>query len=673
MSDSKTTTESLFDEFPPTSTKEWEEVISKDLNGADYKEKLRWDTGEGISPLPFYRRENLSSINRESVIHKQYSDKTHNSWEIRAPIFAHSIEEANKKALQALNRGADGVQFFIHVQRPEGALGGDLRGIPLQNQKDFTDLCTDLSLENTAIHFDAGLASPAVLAMLRNEVNNRTINANNVQATFTYDPFSYILKKGQYPKDKEQIYRHLHQLTDFTTNHFPGVQPLCIDARFYHNTGGTIAQELGYALSAASEYLSILSEKGDNIDDVADMLHFNFSVGSNYFLEIAKLRAARLLWKNLLDAYGGDTNQQVYLHSETSQWNKTLYDPYTNMLRTSTEGMAAAIAGCDAMTVLPFDQHFRQPDEFSQRIARNQQLILSEEAHLDKVADPSAGSYYIEKLTDAIGKEAWKLFQDVEAEGGLFKAIENGTVQSAIHDAQNMRDQQVASRGRTFVGTNQYSNADEEMKDKVENTQHSVSLDTSDTDFDPNTEKLLDDLTTAFADGAQLGDVVPALFNFGRHQITTIAPYRGSLAFEVLRVATEEHSFTPQVLTLPMGDNKWRKARSTFSANFFGCAGYNIEEPIGFENVDAALSEIKEQQPDIVVLCSSDKEYNELVPNICEAIDKLHNRPILVLAGYPKEQVNDFKEAGIDEFIHAKCNVLETLKRFQEKLNITVN
>ncbi|NGP88689.1 methylmalonyl-CoA mutase family protein [Fodinibius halophilus] len=673
MSDSDTTIKSLFEEFPPTPTDEWEDVITKDLNGADYKDKLRWDTGEGISPLPFYRREDMSAVEREEAIQKHFADGNPNAWEIRVPVFAESAESANKDAHHALNRGADALQFYMRVQRTEGALGGDLRGLPLQNQHDFSTLCSDISLENTALHFDTGLASAAVLGMLNNEIQKQGSSRTDIRGTFSYDPFVYILEKGQYPKDKEQLEEEIYELRSFTTKSLPSVRPLCIDARFYHNTGATIVQQLAYALATASEYLSLLTERGLSVTDITAALHFNFSVGSRYFLEIAKLRAMRLLWKNLLNAYGDRSKAEAYLHSETSQWNKTLYDPYTNMLRTSTEGMAAAIAGADAMSILPFDQHFRQPNHFSQRIARNQQLILSEESHLNKVTDPSAGSYYIEKLTDSIGRKAWTLFQEIENEGGLFQSIENGTVQSAIHETQQRRDQEIACRGRTFVGTNQYSNADEEMADKKGSPRRSVSLDTSDSEIDLDNDNLLDSLSTAFKEGAKLGDIAPDLFDFGRHKIRTVAPYRGAVAFEKLRLATENHSFTPQVLTLPLGHKKWRKGRSTFSANFFGCAGYNIEEPIGFEDVEAAQKAVKEQQPDIAVLCSSDKEYNDLVPAICEAFSKLEKRPILVLAGYPKDKIEDFKEAGIDDFIHAKCNVLETLKRFQNKLDIIEN
>ena len=672
MSNSDSTKQSLFEEFPPVSTEEWEEVITQDLKGADYKEKLRWKTGEGVEPLPFYRHEDMDEIDRPAPIPKAHTNVEANSWEIRQAIYENDISQANKAAQDVLDRGADALQFQLTLRRTEGMLDGDIQGLPIQKQSDFSSLLNNISIEDIPLHFDAGLASPALLAMLWNEVQTPTLNPQNVRATFSYDPFIYLLQHGHYPKNRRDIESDICETVQFTAENLPMVRPLGVDGRFYHNSGATIVQELGFAIASASEYLAILTDNDVSIDDAVKSLSFSFSIGSNYFLEIAKFRAARLLWKNLIEAYGIDPKENAaYLHGETSRWNKTLYDPYTNMLRTSTEGMAGAIAGCDSLTVLPFDEHFRQPNEFSQRIARNQQLILQEESYFNKVEDPAAGSYYIEKLTEKIAKKAWKVFQDVEAEGGLFKAIENGTVQSAIQASQKQRNQAIAKRGRTFVGTNQYTNTDETMSDDIEKTKQTVALRKSeDIDIESDAENIIAYLSDAFSQGATIANVIEKLFDFGRQKYRIVAPYRGPQAFEELRLATERHQATPKVLNLPLGNKKWRKARATFSANFFGCAGYHIEDPIGFGDADEAINAIKEQHPDIAVICSSDKEYKEFVPTIADAVSDLDDPPILVLAGYPKEDIETYKDAGVDEFIFAKCNVLETLKRFQQKLNV---
>lgn len=671
------TKEPLFKEFQPVSLEEWEKVIEHDLHGANYKKKLIWHTGEGVDLLPFYRRESLKDLDRETSIPKTYANGNANSWEVREPVFEGAIDTANQTIREALNRGADGLQLYLRVHRTEGMLGGDLQGIPIQSQKAFSKLFQNISIENIPLHFDAGLASPALLAMLWNETQRQNLNPKKVRSTFSYDPFVFLLAKGHYPKKKDPVKHDIRQLVSFAFNQLPAVRPLCIDARRYHNSGATIVQELAYAMASASEYLSILTEAGFKADEAAGHLHFSFSVGSSYFLEIAKLRAVRILWKNLIEAYGGTTDsRRPHLHGETSNWNKTLYDPYSNMLRTSTETMSAAIGGCDSITVHPFDDHYRNPEDFSKRIARNQQLILSEEAYLDRVSDPSAGSYYIEKITDALGRNAWNLFREIEAEGGLFKAIENGTVQSAIQESQQRRNEEIATRNRIFVGTNQYSNPEETPPgNTTKDSKPTVSLKASEGAFEhkKNEESLIEFLARALNGDAQLGNLVDHLFNYQKQEYRTVQPYRGAMAFEALRQATEEYGTVPSVLTLPLGNRKMRKARAAFAANFFGCAGYHIDEPVGFESLEEATAAINEKKPDIIVLCSSDEEYQELVPGLGRKLEHLENKPITVLAGNPKGHSDTYREAGVDAFIYAGSNVLEMLRGFQKQLGIIQN
>src|SRR5699024_2438731 len=424
-------------------------------------------------------------------------------------------------------------------------------------------------------------------------------------------------------------------------------------------------------LAAASEYLAALTEHNIPITEAVDLLNFNFSVGSAYFPEIAKLRAARLLWRNLIEAYGANPDEhKAYLHAETSSWNKTIYDPYTNMLRSTTEGMAAAIAGADAITVRPFDQHFRQPDDFSMRIAKNQQLILEEEAFMDKVADPAAGSYYIEQLTDQIGAQAWMVFQEVEKEGGLFRAAEEGFVQTAIQESQKERDRAITHRERSFVGTSRFTNPGDTMAENIGSGEPISVLRASDTDVQSRPENRVQYLSDAFKQGANIADIMDRLFGTTKQLYRTISPYRGPDEYESLRLATENSHFRPTVLNLPLGNPNIRKARSSFSINFFGCVGYDIVDPIGFNSVDDAVEAIKDETPDIAVICSSDPEYEQLVPQLCQQLKQTNQQPLLVLTGLPKEQVDTYKKEGVNLFIHSGSNVLETLTEVQQKLGI---
>lgn len=660
------TKENLFADFPPVSREEWEEVIQKDLRGTDYKTKLKWQTGEGIEALPFYRRDDFDTL-PSPISSKQ------NNWQICQPVVEQDINSANKIARNAIENGADALEFTLGIEGTGGALGSDLHGPAIQDQESFSTLLDGINLADTSLNFDSSLASLAILSMLYNEYKDRGIDSSKLNGSILDDPYAFIITQGQMPKDEKALIEEKRQTVEFCTKNLPNVQCLGINARVYHNTGGTIVQELGYALATGSEYLATLSDTGLDTDTVASAIHFNFSIGSNYFLEIAKFRAARKLWRSVLDAYKVDENHTAYLHGSSSSWNKTMYDPYVNMLRTTTEGMSAAIAGCNTITLHPFDKTFQQPNNFSRRISRNSQIILKEEAYFNKVADLAAGSYYIEKLTDKMANAAWDCFREIEQQGGMLKAIMGGYPQTAIEESRAKRDKAIACRGRVFVGINKYPNTNDDTSDKDVHSHPAVSLKKTDRNTTIDLTSLISSIAKALKKSASLGDLIPKIIDLGKHNIRPIRPYRGSQAFEALRKATENHETTPTVLTIPMGDKKIRKARSAFAINFFGGTGYVIEDPIGFESVDEAIKTVKNQKPEIIVLCSSDEEYKALVPEFCNQITRLDKKPIVILAGYPKEHIETFKEAGIDSFIHAKCNALETLKDFQIKLNIIKN
>ena len=302
------------------------------------------------------------------------------------------------------------------------------------------------------------------------------------------------------------------------------------------------------------------------------------------------------------------------------------------MLRTTTETMSAAIAGADSISVAPFDIAFKEADDFSYRIARNQQLLLKEESYLDKIVDPAAGSYYIENLTDSIAQYAWQNFVAIEDKGGFAAAIREGFVQDEIAKTAQQRDMDIATRKTTIIGTNQYPNLTETMNAKIEKKECCCC----------HCEK--------------------------GTEIKTIEPYRGAEAFEHLRLATEQSGKRPKVFLLTYGNLAMRRARSGFATNFFGVAGYEIVDNNGFATAEEGVKAALEQKADIVVLCSSDDEYAEITETACNLLKgKVKS---IVLAGFPKDMVETYKGYGIDEFIHVKTNVLESLTSFQKLFGI---
>ena len=414
----------------------------------------------------------------------------------------------------------------------------------------------------------------------------------------------------------------------------PNYRVLAVNAFLFNNAGAYISQELGYALAWGNELMAKLTEAGFTADEVAKKIKFNFGISSNYFMEIAKLRAARWLWAEIVAAYkpACECACKMVAHAQTSEWNMTVYDAHVNLLRSQTEAMSAALAGVDSITVRPFDKIYQTPDDFSERIARNQQLLLKEECHLDKVVDPSAGSYYVEVLTNSLADVAWKLFLEVEEKGGFSVAVNAGEIQNAVNASNVARKKAVATRREILLGSNQYPNFTEVAADKIQ-------------------EK-----GSCCCGGGHCGEATIPALDFSR----------GASEFEALRMTTEKSGKTPKVFMLTIGNLAMRLARSQFSANFFACAGYKIIDNLGFDTVEAGVEAAVKAGAEIVVLCSSDDEYAEFAPAAYKA---LAGRAEFVVAGAPA-CADDLKAQGIDQFVNVKSNVLETLKAFNAKLGI---
>lgn len=619
--------EKLFTEFPPISTHQWEEVIIKDLKGEDYEKKLIWKSDEGITVKPYYRKEDLEKLlwikSKEGYVTAYRSQKTENNdWVIFEEIYVGNNEKANEQALEALNKGAEGIEFIIQEK-----IHYDLVNL-FRNQEDFSRLVKNIPLDKTPIRFISGCSTAIVLSMLEEEIKKQKLHNINLCVNFDFDPIGHLTLNGNFFVDEEHTYKQMSSLLTFYDKVVSNGSLIGINGYFFHNAGATLLQELAFSLAIATEYLTQLSDLGHSVNSIANKMSFNMGVGSNYFMEIAKLRALRHLWTKLLEAYDVEEKDvSLKLHSITSNFNKTAYDSYVNILRNTTEAMSAVLGGTNSLTVRPFDAIYKTPDSFSRRIARNIQLLLKEEVHLDTVIDPAAGSYYIESLTDSFINEGWKLFMQIQEMGGYVAAFKSGKIQELIESSQHKRDMNIAMHQDVLLGTNQYPN----LNEKISNT-----------------------VVPCFMKG---------LNPSGKPTVNKpIRLYRGAQAFEELRLETEKLSRQPKVFLLTYGNLAMRRARANFSINFFGCAGFEVIDNPGFVNLQDGIDAAKKANPDFVVICSSDDEYPEIVPIIVEA---LKNDTNLVLAGYPKEHVDNFKAMGLQHFIHIKSNWLETLKLFQ--------
>ena len=619
MEDSK-----LFTEFPPVSTEKWEEVINKDLKGADYEKKLVWKTIEGFKVKPYYRAEDLEHLeyldsNPSQAPFTRGKHTDNNVWDIRQDIKADTLAEENTLAIEALERGANSI---------------GLCSCKVNNLSDMQILLKGINPEACKVNFTCGRQALDILKLFVQVVKEGGYDPTKVEGSLNFDPYGFALLHGAFKGGEEQCFLDAKALVEYAKDNLPKFRVLAINGRHIHNAGSNLVQELGFTLAAANDLLAHLTDLGLAVEDIAPRMVFNFATGSNYFMEIAKIRAARMLWSKVVEQYhpSCDCCYKVFINATSSLWNKSVYDPYVNMLRTTTETMSAAIAGADSITTNPFDIAFEKSDSFGYRIGRNQHLLLKEESYMDKIVDPAGGSYYIENLTDSIAQYAWQLFLSVEEKGGMAKAIRANFVQDEVERIAQQRDLDIATRRTTILGTNQYPNLLEKMGDKI---------------------KLQPDKPCCCE---------------CKPEFKALRLYRGAEAFEHLRLATEHSGIRPKVFLLTYGNLAMRKARSGFATNFFGVAGYEIIDNPGFktaeEGVDAALA----AKADIVVLCSSDDEYAELTQPACQGLKgKVKS---IVLAGYPKDMVETYQGYGIDEFIHVKTNVLDSLTKFQKLFGI---
>ena len=609
--------EKLFTEFPPVPTEQWEEVITADLKGADYERKLVWRTGEGFNVRPYYRAENLEGIrflgSQAGEFPYVRGTRAHNRWRVHQTIEVKCPKEANAEALKLLNSGVDSLGFSI---ANEGFSAADL-----------DQLLAEIHIPAIEMTF-CGAHTGRIAGLVLDKLEKEGLAAE-AHVAFCIDPLvKGLSQKGDFcSPDGEKCFAKIASLIE-RTREYKHIRIVTVSAGIFANAGSTIVEELAFALAAGNDYLARLTDAGLSANVAARKLRFSFSVTSNYFMEIAKFRAARMLWANIVKGYNPEKKcaGKMMIHARTADWNQTVYDPYVNMLRGTTEAMSAAIAGVHSLEVTPFDASFEDPTEFSKRIARNVELLLKHESHFDQVVDPAGGSYYVENLTQSIAAEAWKLFLEIEEKGGYTAAYKAGYIKERIEASAAAKDKAIATRRQILLGANQYPNFTEVAGKEI--TGEAVTRKT--------------------AEG------------------NTLAPYRGAMAFEAMRLHVDRSGRQPKAFMLTCGSLAMARARAQFSCNFFACAGIRVQDNTFFKSVEEGVKAALESKAEIVVVCASDDDYAEVAPKVKEL---LGGKAILVVAGAPA-CTPELEAQGITNFINVKSNVLETLKFYLKEMGI---
>jgi methylmalonyl-CoA mutase len=674
----------MFDDFKKPTYDEWRAVTEKSLKGANFEKQLTTRTPEDITLQPLYFdadgiQHALTAPGAFPYVRGIHAEPR--PWHIAQELPAPTPQDFNTMLVADMARGQTAVNIPLDDpsragtdpdQAEPGAVGAV--GVSLASAADYQAALAGIPLDETPVTVHAPVSALAHAALL---VAAADLPPGEINGAVGYDPLGVLAAVGSLPVSLERLYDEAGSLLVWAVQAAPGLHTFHFDLTPYADAGASAVQELAYALATGVDALRAMVARG--LDPMAVFKHsrFTFALGANFFMEIAKLRAFRGLWAQVGAAYGVPPEFcKAYVYGRTGRYNKTLYDPYVNMLRTTTEALAGAISNLEGMHVAPFDEIIRQPDEFSRRVARNQQIILQQEVNLTALLDPAGGSYYVETLTDELGGAAWEAFQQIEAEGGMAQALLRGDVQKAVAEVAEGRMKAFAKRKTRLVGTNMYPNLGEPR----------VTADDLETDVIHQTrvkaiqsarpEKAPDPLTdfsaavAAAENGATLGQLIPALRSADETTGPTVEPLciqRLAVPFETLRRGAEAYAdangHPPRIFLANIGPLKRHKPRTDFTRGFFEVGGFEIIDPTGFDSASAAAQAAQDSGASVTVICGNDDDYADFVPAYAEAV-----KPgmTVILAGRPSEDLADLVDDAI--YLGADCYAIN--RQLHKRLGI---
>lgn len=703
----------LSSDFKPSDDADWRRAAGALLKGASFKKTLLTDTYEAIQLKPIYQPEDLKQFNHPDtwpglppcVRGCRAAGYVGKAWDI--------AQEASQPSAKALNAAlkhdlANGQTVINIVLDAPGRRGMDsdawtadqasAGGLALAVLADVRAALAGIDLAAGGLFVQAGVSGLPVAAFLTALCQERRTPLKRLTGCIGFDPLGELAATGVLPRSLEATFSDMALLTRWAKETAPALQTILADGRPYHNAGASAVQELACVLATGVAYIRGLQDQNQEltIDDIAPRMRFSFALGCNFFMEIARLRAARMLWSQVVKEFGGSTaSQKMTIHASTSRYHQTVLDPHVNVLRGSTAALAGILGGCDSLQVEPFDSPLRAPDDFSRRIARNAQIILREESHLDRVIDPGGGSWFIESLTLQVAEKSWELFQEIERKGGMPQALTAGLPQSFIAETARQRRQNIERRRDRVVGTNVYPDSNneiapendceqmqsfyadrkrslEEFKASRPRAKLTALLATISTGGG-NPVAQMGALAAAAGAGATLAELQHALHP-GTDDDVAVLPleiHRAAMPFEELRTAMGAHrrktGSTLRVFLASIGPVSQHKERADFAEEFFQVAGFEMMSHAGFTDTKQAARAALASGAQVVVICSTAESYLEIVPPLAKTI-KAENPGICVfVAGLPEANVEMLQQAGVDQFIYPGCNAYAILKRLVEK------
>ncbi|MCM3759819.1 acyl-CoA mutase large subunit family protein [Alkalihalobacillus oceani] len=685
MTMEKTEVLSQFSEFPIPSYEEWQQVTEKSLKGKSF-ETLLTALPDDIVLKPMYQRKDAEELLLQDQLPGQFpftrGTRTEpSSWMISQALSAATPKQLNEELQQALAMGQEVLHITIAEDVKRGSIAGlekeQFDGVPLFDLDDMRELFSAIDPGHYPLYLDAGeIATPflAALALISSKEEKPMLGVVGA------DPLHQLAKHGKLVYPLAEAYKQMALAVKWANQHAPDLRTVLVQSHHYHNGGASAALELACALATGADYVGALMERGLTADDAGKAIVFSFSVGSDYFTEIAKLRAARTLWAAIMAEFGaGEEAQKMMIHARTSLFTKTTEDRHVNLLRSTSEAFAAAVAGVDSIEVSPFDEALSQTTPFSRRIARNTSLILREEAHIGQTIDPSGGSWYVEHVTEELAKKTWKRFLTIDEAGGIVKALQRGIIQDEIEAMWKKRVQQVETREQVIVGNNQYINLmeksdsaparqEETMREYGDRIQQKRARIKNGIKQPPQT---LEEMQQLLEDGTPFSPLQQSFRQQDGSEATIAAIPQRRLAepYEELRrrsrTLAAKQGGMPSVLIVGLGALADYKARADFIAGLFQCGGFDVRQT----SLDTREQADFFCQSQIIVLCGRDEAYETSAPGLLEEWKQSAPGKKYFIAGLLNQQVTArLKQAGLDEAIGRQTNAYTFLYALQDWL-----
>ena len=704
FSESDPAAQRLLDVFTQPDLEVWRQEAERLLRGAPFAKKMFTRTIEGITVGPLYTAidtDGLPWLDTEPgqapfVRGTRTGGYRAAPWLVAQELVYPTVEELNNALRHDLKKGQTAVSLRLDGagmrgldpdQAPAALVGRE--GTSLASLADLSVALDGVDLAETPIFVQAGTAAFPVLSMLLAEVKRRGLDPRILRGCVGCDPVFGLARDGRLPLAVDRLYDELAATTVWAAKTAPGLRTLPAWEAPWHDGGADSVLGLGLTLAVAVEHLRQLEKRDVPVDLAQAHVQFNLSCGPDFFMELAKLRALRLLWHRVTTACGCDDDAgQAWIHVSTSGRNQTVHDPYVNMLRATTSAMSAVLGGTDSLYVLPFDAVDSLPGEFSRRIARNVQLILAQECHFDAVSDPAGGSWYVEKLTVELAKGAWEVLQAIDAAGGIIEALKLGVVQDKVAEVATQRTERLATGRDVLVGTNRYPAADEpdrqcrtidhedlarrrseavrKLRTDTDNAAHQRVLVELEKILTADREHWLETMTEAVGQGATLGEVVAIL----RHDtdsdldIQPVPERRDAEPFERLRAQVAARAAAEpadgRVFCACLGNVARYMPRLDFVRGFFQAGGFEVRSEAWFEDAPSAVAAAADDGARFVVLVGLDDTYAELGEATARGLSQMPTPPKILLAGQP-DQREALEQAGVGHFIHLRSHLLSVL------------